>query len=65
MERRLIHLSNKEEIDYKANREEIQMDRIDYQNEISETLDKALNDLDTEDFDILIQRVKEMVEDYN
>lgn len=41
------------------------MDRIDYQNEISETLDKALNDLDTEDFDILIQRVKEMVEDYN
>ena len=41
------------------------MDRIDYQNEISETLDKALNNLNTEDFDILIQRVKEMIEDYN
>lgn len=41
------------------------MDRTDYQNEISETLDNALNNLDTEDFDILIQRVKEMIEDYN
>ena len=41
------------------------MDRIDYQNEISENLDKALNNLDAEEFDILIQRVKEIIEDYN
>ena len=41
------------------------MYRVDYQNGISEILDKALNDLDTDDLDILIQRVKEMIEDYN
>lgn len=41
------------------------MDRIDYQNKISEILDNALNNLDTEDFDILISRLKEIIEDYN
>ncbi len=44
---------------------EIKMDRIDYQNKISEILDNALNNLDTEDFDILISRLKEIIEDYN
>lgn len=41
------------------------MERLDYQNKISELLDNALNNLDTEDFDVLIQRVKEVIEDYN
>ena len=41
------------------------MDRIDYQVKISEILDEALNELDTDDFDILIESVKEVIEDYN
>lgn len=41
------------------------MDRIDYQNAISEMLDNALSNLDTEEFDTLIERVKEIIEDYN
>ena len=41
------------------------MDRIDYQNAISEILDNALNDLETEEFDTFIERVKGMIEDYN
>ncbi len=41
------------------------MDRIDYQNKIVEILDDALNELNSNDFDILIQRVKETIEDYN
>ena len=31
------------------------MDRIDYTNKILDTIDNALNDLSSEDFDILIQ----------
>ena len=40
-------------------------DRIEYQNKILDTIDKALNDLDTDDFDILIQRVQEYIYDLN
>ena len=36
---------------------------IDYKNKILDTLDKALNDLSSEDFDILIQRVQEYIDD--
>ena len=39
------------------------MDRTDYQNKILDTLDNALNDLSSEDFDILIQRVQEYIDD--
>lgn len=40
-------------------------DRIDYQEQVSEIFDRALNDLDTDEFDTFINRVKEMIEDYN
>ena len=42
------------------------MDRIDYQNKILDTLDNALNDLSSEDFDILIQTIQDYLDDlYN
>lgn len=41
------------------------MNRIDYQEKVSEILDEALNNLDTDEFDTFIDRVKEMIEDYN
>ena len=41
------------------------MDRIDYTNKILDTIDHALNDLSSEDFDILIQRVQEYIDDLN
>ena len=40
-------------------------DRIEYQNKILDTLDNALNDLSSEDFDILIQRIQEYIDDLN
>ena len=40
-------------------------DRTEYQNKILDTIDKALNDLDTDDFDILIQRIQEYIDDLN
>ena len=41
-------------------------DRTEYQNKILDTLDNALNDLSTEDFDILMQRIQEYIDDiYN
>ena len=40
-------------------------DIIEYQNKILDTIDKALNDLDTDDFDILIQRIQEYIDDLN
>ena len=43
----------------------IKTDRIEYQNKILDTIDKALNDLDTDDFDILIQRIQEYIDDLN
>ena len=39
------------------------MDMVDYINKILDTLDNALNDLSSEDFDILIQRVQEYIDD--
>ena len=41
------------------------MNRIDYQKEISDMLDDALNNLNTEEFNTLIERIKEIIEDYN
>ena len=39
------------------------MDMIEYKNKILDTIDNALNDLSSEDFDILIQRVQEYIDD--
>ena len=36
---------------------------IDYQNKILDTIDKALNDLSSDDFDILIQIIQEYIDD--
>ena len=41
------------------------MDMIDYKNKILDTLDNALNDLSSEDFDILIQRIQDYIDDLN
>ena len=41
----------------------IKTDITDYQNKILDTLDKALNDLSSEDFDILIQRIQDYIDD--
>ena len=41
------------------------MDRTDYQNKLLDTIDNALNDLSSEDFDILIQRIQENIDDLN
>lgn len=38
------------------------MNRIDYQVKIAEILDNALNELEFEQFDILIKSIKETVE---
>ena len=38
-------------------------DMVDYKNKILDTLDKALNDLSSEDFDILIQIIQEYIDD--
>ena len=41
------------------------MNRIDYQNKILDTIDNALNDLKPEEFDVLIQRIQEYIDDLN
>ena len=41
------------------------MDITDYQNKILDTLDNALNDLSSEDFDILIQIIQNYIDDLN
>ena len=41
------------------------MDIADYQNKILDTLDNALNDLSSEDFDILIQIIQDYIDDLN
>ena len=40
-------------------------DRVEYQNKILDTIDNALNNLSLEDFDILIQRIQEYIDDLN
>ena len=40
-------------------------DMVDYKNKILDTLDKALNDLSSEDFDILIQIIQDYIDDLN
>ena len=42
-----------------------EMDITDYRNKILDTLDKALNDLSSEDFDILIQILQDYIDDLN
>ena len=39
------------------------MNMIDYKNKILDTLDNALNDLSSEDFDILIQIIQDYIDD--
>ena len=41
------------------------MDMIDYKNKILDALDNALNDLSSEDFDILIQIIQDYIDDLN
>lgn len=41
------------------------MNRIEYQNKILDTIDNALNDLSTQEFDILIERIQEYIDDLN
>ena len=41
------------------------MDMINYKNKILDTIDNALNDLSSEDFDILIQIIQEYIDDLN
>ena len=41
------------------------MDRIDYQNKILDTIDNALNNLISDVFDILMQRIQEYIDDLN
>lgn len=40
------------------------MNRVDYMNLINDLLEKAENELSNEQFNILLKRVKETVEDY-
>ena len=40
-------------------------DMVDYKNKILDIVDKALNDLSSEDFDILIQIIQEYIDDLN
>lgn len=40
------------------------MDRIDYQNKIIEILDEAVSKLSVEEFDKLLKRVNEDLEEY-
>ena len=39
------------------------MNRIEYQNKILDTIDNALNDLSPQEFDILIERIQEYIDD--
>ena len=41
----------------------MKMDLIDYLNKLLDTLDNALNDLSSEDFDILIQIIQDYIDD--
>ena len=41
------------------------MDRIDHADKISELLDDAVNELSVEEFDILLNRISEMLNDYD
>ena len=41
------------------------MDITDYRNKILDILDNALNDLSSEDFDILIQIIQDYIDDLN
>ena len=41
------------------------MNITDYQNKILDTIDNALNDLSSEEFDILIQVIQEYIDDLN
>ena len=41
------------------------MDITDYRNKILDTIDNALNDLSSDDFDILIQIIQEYIDDLN
>ena len=38
-------------------------DMVDYKNKILDTLDNALNNLSSEDFDILIQIIQDYIDD--
>ena len=38
---------------------------LDYKNKILDTIDNALNDLSSEDFDILIQIIQEYIDGLN
>ena len=61
-------LNNKYRLKEKGNKMKnyyFKMDRIDYQNKILDTLDNALNDLKPEEFDVLIQRIQEYIDDLN
>ena len=40
------------------------MDRIDYADKISELLDDAVNELSVEEFDILLNRISQILNDY-
>ena len=40
-------------------------DRIEYQNKILDKIDNALKDLSSQDFDILIKRIQEYMDDFN
>ena len=39
------------------------LNMVDYQNKILDTIDKALKDLNSDDFNILIQRIQEYIDD--
>ena len=41
------------------------MNITDYRNKILDTIDKALNDLSSEDFNILIQIIQDYIDDLN
>ena len=41
------------------------MDITDYRNKILDTIDNALNDLSSEDFDILIIIIQDYIDDLN
>ena len=41
------------------------MDMIEYKNKILDTLDNALNDLSSEDFDILIIIIQDYIDNLN
>ena len=42
-----------------------EMDITDYRNKILDTIDNALNDLSSDDFDIIIQIIQEYNDDLN